>query len=175
MKEQDLGTNGFDLQARGAWLRWVLAFVPNPRDTLARVAAALEPGGRIAIHEYFAYESWNTVPHDPDFGEFVAAVMSSWRSRGGEPNVGLSLVPLLEEMGFEIHSTRTLTDVVDRQRPRWHWPAAFARSGLQRLVDLGDVTPEDGHRMSARIDSLLARGAWMVTPGVIEVIATKGR
>jgi SAM-dependent methyltransferase len=159
----------------GAWLRWILAFVPNPRRALECVVAALNAGGTIAIQEYFAYESWRLLPRDAEFEAFVSAVMASWRARGGEPNVGLDLVPWLESMGLEIRSTRTITDVVTRSSHRWHWPAAFALSGLERLIELGDVTPAAGERMRARIQALRTDDAWMVTPGVIEVIARRPR
>jgi hypothetical protein len=162
-------------RANGAWLRWILAFVPNPRRVLDAVVEALEPGGRIAIHEYFAYETWKLVPRDSDFEAFVAAVMTSWRARGGEPNVGLEVASWLESAGMEIRSTRTITDVVRRSHHRWHWPAAFALSGLERLIELGDVSPAAGARMRERIQALRTEDAWMVTPGVIEVIAAKPR
>jgi len=163
------------VRANGAWLRWILAFVPNPRRVLDAVVGAIEPGGRIAIHEYFAYETWKLVPRDPEFEAFVAAVMASWRARGGEPNVGLEVASWLERAGMEIRSTRTITDVVRRSHHRWHWSAAFALSGLERLIELGDVSPAAGARMRERIQALWTEDAWMVTPGVIEVIAAKPR
>src|SRR2546429_1551550 len=172
--QHDLASYAFDdVQADGAWLRWILAFVPHPRRVLRGLADALTPGGRVAIHEYFAYESWKVVPRDPEFESFVAAVMASWRARGGEPNVGLELASWLTAMGFQVQSTRTITEVVTRAHHRWHWPAAFALSGLERLIALGDVSPREGDRMRARIQALLTDDAWMVTPGVVEVIATK--
>jgi hypothetical protein len=174
--QQDLASATLsDLRADGAWLRWILAFIPNPRRALECVVAALNAGGTIAIQEYFAYESWKLLPRDVEFEAFVSAVMESWRARGGEPNVGLDLVPWLEGMGLEIRSTRTITDVVTRSSHRWHWPAAFALSGLERLIELGDVTPAAGEQMRARIQALWTDDAWMVTPGVIEVIARKPR
>jgi SAM-dependent methyltransferase len=172
--QQDLASatlNG--LRADGAWLRWILAFVPNPRRALECVVAALKAGGTIAIQEYFAYESWRLLPRDAEFEAFVSAVMKSWRARGGEPNVGLDIVPWLESMGLEIRSTRTITDVVTHSSHRWHWPTAFALSGLERLIELGDVTPAAGERMRARIQALRTEDAWMVTPGMIEVIARR--
>ena len=172
--QRDLATATFDEAiADGAWLRWILTFIPDPRCALSSVAAALRPGGAIAIHEYFAYETWKLVPRDADFEAFVAAVMASWRARGGEPNVGLEVPRWLESIGLEVESTRTVTDIVTRDSHRWHWPVAFALSGLERLVELGDVTPRDAERMRARIHALRTGDAWMVTPAVVEVIGRK--
>jgi len=172
--KRDLTTFTFDdIRADGAWLRWVLAFLPDPEHVLARIADALRPGASIAIHEYFAYETWKLVPADPVFESFVAAVMASWRAHGGEPNVGLKLAPWLEGAGLRITSTRTMTELVTPMQHRWYWPATFAHSGLERLVHLGDVTPADAERMRERFQEMWARGTRMMTPGVIEVIATK--
>lgn len=174
--QHDLADAAFDLAiADGAWLRWILAFVPNPRRALSSVVASLRPGGAIAIHEYFAYETWKLVPHDADFETFVAAVMASWRARGGEPNVGLEIPRWLELMGLEIVSTRTIADLVTRDSHRWHWPLAFALSGLERLVELGDVPPSDADRLRARMLALRTDDTWMMTPAVVEVIARKPR
>ena len=162
-----------DIRADGAWLRWVLAFLPDPERVLKHVAQALKPGAYIAIHEYYAYETWRLVPSDVVFESFVAAVMGSWRAHGGEPNVGLRVAPWLERLGFRIVSTRTITELVTPSQHRWYWPATFAHSGLERLVHLGDVAPGDAERMRESFREMWAQGTRMVTPGVVEVIATK--
>jgi SAM-dependent methyltransferase len=171
---EDLRTFGFDgVRARGAWLRWVLAFVPDPYLVLSGVANSRCSGARVVIHEYFAYETWGVLPRDAVYEEFVAAVMASWRARGGEPNVGLSLVPWLERLGLTIEHTRTVTDLVHPRHHRWHWPTAFALASVDRLVQLGDVDLEAADRFRQSIDTSRANGSWMMTPGVVEVIARK--
>ena len=170
----DLTTFPFsNLRADGAWLRWVLAFVPDPRSVLERLANALAPGACVAIHEYFAYETWKLVPADPVHESFVAAVMASWRARGGEPNVALQIAAWLDELGFVLEGSRTITELVTPRQQRWHWPATFAQTGLDRLVSLGDVEPDAAERMRESIDAMWSRGTSMVTPGVLELIARK--
>lgn len=77
--------------ADGAWARWVFAFVKRPRDLLARVGAALKPGGVLVVHEYFDYSTWRVAPRSPEIEEFVRVVMESWRANGGEPDIGLDM------------------------------------------------------------------------------------
>ena len=168
----DLNEFDFDgLVADGAWIRWVLAFVRQPRRVLSKLATALRPGGRLVIHEYFAYETWRVLPGDEEFDRFVAAVMQSWRRRGGEPNVGLSVIPWLEDLGFRILTTRTISELIRPNDPRWDWPTTFALSGVDRLVGLGDCSASDGERWRLRMRELFAAGPWMFTPSVLEVIA----
>jgi ubiquinone/menaquinone biosynthesis C-methylase UbiE len=173
-RAEDLETFDFDgVHADAAWLRWVLAFVPNPYRVLSGVVGTLRVGGRIVVHEYFAYETWKLVPQDAAYEEFVTAVMASWRARGGEPNVGLSLIPWLERLGLTIEHTRTMTYLVNPRHHRWHWPTAFAAAGIERLVKLGDVDSDAAHRMRRSVKDSWNDGAWMMTPGVVEVVARK--
>ena len=168
----DLDDFEFDgFSADGAWIRWVLAFVQEPRQLLSRLAKALRRGGRVVIHEYFAYETWKVLPRDEEFERLVSIVMQSWRARGGEPNVGLEIVPWLEGLGFRILVTRTIAHLSRSDDPRWHWPKTFALSGLPRLVELGALTSDEATQLDARLRTLFAANVWMFTPAVIEVIA----
>src|SRR6185503_19674761 len=140
LAEIDLG----DRVADGAWCRWVLAFLPNPRALLERIAQALKPGGVFVSHEYFDYASWRVLPRSPLFEEFVQAVMANWRKSGGEPDVALDIPRWLEELGFTIESTTPLIDAITPANPIWQWPASFMDVGLRRLIDLGAVSAERG-------------------------------
>lgn len=159
--------------ADGAWLRWILAFVPEPQRLLASICAAVRPGGRIVVQEYFAYETWQLMPEDTGFAAFVRAVIASWRSRGGEPNVGLAVPGWLEDLDFRILGVRAIVGVVTAEEHRWLWPTTFALSRLARLLDLGDVSEQDAVPMRKSIDRLIREGPRMITPAVIEVIAEK--
>ena len=161
------------LIADGAWIRWVLAFVPGPRALLARLASALRPGARLAIHEYSAYENWNVVPRDSDFERLVSAVMASWRRRGGEPNIGLEVPHWLKELGFRLISTRVISHRLTSADTRWQWPTTFALSGLERLIELGDLTAGEGSMIRSRLNELFASDCAMITPPVLEVVAER--
>lgn len=157
----------------GAWIRWVLAFVPDPRAALGRVARALRPGATLAIHEYFDYRTWRVVPRDADFEDFVAAVMASWRARGGEPDIALSLPGWLEELGFEVRPPRAIVEFASPRDDRWRWPMAFADTAVDRLLELGDITAGQAARMTGAIQRARSEGRRMVTPAVAEIIARK--
>ena len=95
--EQDLDDERFpDVQADGAWARWVFAFVTRPRDLLARVVRSLKPGGVLVLHEYCDYRTWRLLPRSAEHEEFVSLVMESWRAsrrRAGHSTLPALLAP----------------------------------------------------------------------------------
>ncbi|HUI63227.1 MAG TPA: methyltransferase domain-containing protein [Bacteroidota bacterium] len=163
-----------DLRADGAWVRWVFAFVKDPRKLLSRIACALKPGGVLVVHEYFDYFSWRTNPRSEAFEEFVRIVMKSWRAQGGEPDIGLQLYLWLKEMSFDIQMLLPIIDIVPPSNIVWQWPKAFVHVNVRRLVDLGylnDARAEEVERSFHEIEE--TPGALMVTPGVVELIALR--
>jgi SAM-dependent methyltransferase len=162
------------VMADRAWCRWVLSFTNKPRDVLARLGASLRPEGVVVLHEYFDYSTWRTAPRCLGLEEFVSAVMASWRASGGEPDVALSLPRWLEELGFELRCVRPIIDVVQPCHMTWAWLRAFIEVGRQRLVDLGHLSASRAESIwQAFIAAEAAPGTWMVSPGVLEIIATR--
>jgi len=163
-----------DGSADAAWSRWVFSFVERPRELLARVARALRPGGALVLHEYFDYGAWRAAPRDPAVEDFVARVMASWRARGGEPDIGLALLGWMHEVGLEIASTRALVEVAMPGSPHWPWLQRFAEIGIARLVELGELSAEQGQALAGAWAACAARpGVHMLTPGVLEIVAIR--
>lgn len=163
-----------NVEADGAWCRWVFAFVKRPRDLLARVADALKQGGVLVFHEYFDYSTWRLAPRLPEMEEFVSVVMESWRASEGEPDIGLDLPRWLEELRFEIRTLHPIIDIVSASNFVWQWPKAFLHVGLRRLVDLGHLTSDRASTISqAFTASEAAAHTLMITPAVLEVIAIR--
>lgn len=160
--------------ADGAWGRWIFAFVRHPRDLLARIGAALEPGGALVLHEYFDYRTWRTAPRCAAIEEFVDIVVDSWRAGGGEPDIALDIPRWLEELGFEVRELRPFIDVVSPSSPVWKWPESFIDVGLRRFVELGRLTEERADAMREAIAAASAEPhVRMITPAVLEIVATR--
>ena len=163
-----------NLNADGAWARWVFAFVRHPHELLKRAAAALKPGGAFVIHEYFDYSSWKLLPQSPELDEFVRIVIQSWRDEGGEPNIGLNLPVWLRELGFDLKALTPIIDVVPPTNFVWRWPTAFLQVGVQRLAKLGYLTDKRAEEISkALIQRESMPGTLMMTPAVLEIIAVR--
>ncbi|HWO56980.1 MAG TPA: methyltransferase domain-containing protein [bacterium] len=160
--------------ADGAWCRWVFAFLKQPRRLLEAIAPSLRHGGVLVIHEYFDYSTWRTTPRCPEIEEFVAEVMTNWRSDGGEPDIGLQLPLWLPECGFEIVEMRPIIDIVPPGNFIWQWPKSFVRIGPQRLVSLGLMTAERAHQIGEAFERVeKTPHALMITPAVMELIARR--
>src|SRR5690242_11665397 len=148
--EQDLASGALPVtQADGLWARWVFAFVPGPLDLLKRAVAALKPGGTIVLHEYLDYRTWRLHPESAVFDEFVREVMASWRANGGEPDIGPPLALALPELGVTVTSLLPIQEAVRAHDPLTAWPTAFIGTGIDRLVELGRITPDKGKAIHA--------------------------
>lgn len=186
VETHELDLDGAELPGSvdGVWARWVFAFVRTPRAVLARAASALRPGGSIVIHEYFDYRTWRLAPRSEPgsgglprgettpFESFVGAVMESWRANGGEPDIGLVIPGWLEELGLRV-SVRPIIEVISPRSFIWAWPKTFVESGTRRLVQLGRMRDDEAASIVAELSAAEEHGALMVTPAVLEIIATK--
>jgi ubiquinone/menaquinone biosynthesis C-methylase UbiE len=162
------------LEADGAWCRWVLAFLKDPRNLLTRIAGTLKRGGVFVAHEYFDYATWRLTPRCSEVEEFVELMMKTWRMHDGEPDVGLNLPRWLAELGFEITSLRPVVHIIPASDFLWQWTRTFIYSGLRRLVELDQLTSE---RARAIAEAFEAREAaphtLMITPAVLEILAVR--
>jgi SAM-dependent methyltransferase len=173
--ELDFATDALPVaNADAAWVRWVFAFLPDPKAALKKLVDALKPGGVIVIHEYLVYEAWRLAPRAPLFERFIAEVIANWRGSGGEPNIGRDLPAWLAEFGLTLEVTRPHSDILGRDDIMWHWPTSFFETHIDRLVELGRFPAELGHDMRAEFArAAAAPGTRMVTPIVVEIIARK--
>jgi len=163
-----------DVQADGAWCRWVFAFVPRRRELLARLARAIRPGGTVVLHEYYDYRTWRYVPRSEAIESFVQAVMDGWRANGGEPDVGMDLPGWLEEEGFEIRTLESIIHMVPAGNYVWQWAKAFLATGPERMVELGQLTRAQADAIAAAHAALEANPrARVITPAVVEIIAVR--
>ncbi len=161
---------GYDL----AWCRWVASFVTSVPRLVEWIHGCLRPGGRLVLHEYASYGTWQFAPPRPGLQEFVAEVMASWRASGGEPDVAPSLIEALGSAGFRVRETRPLVFTARPGELTWQWPAGFVATNVARLVELGRVSEAWGLAVLSELAAAEAdRASLMVTPLVLEVIAER--
>jgi phytoene dehydrogenase-like protein len=105
---------------------------------------------------------------------FVAEVMASWRENGGEPDIARSLPALLAAHGLVVEHVTPRVFAARPGEPMWRWPAAFVRSGAERLRELGRVDDRWVRSVVQALDDAERDPqAVMLTPLVLEVIAVR--
>jgi ubiquinone/menaquinone biosynthesis C-methylase UbiE len=173
--QADLDTDELPtVTADGAWVRWVFAFVKEPKLLVRKIAQRLRPGGTLVIHEYFDYKTWRLAPRSETFEWFVTKVVESWRADGGEPDVGLDLPIWLQDEGFEVVRREAMVEVIERGSFRWQWPATFLEVGLERLVDLGLVTLDEASKVRNEFHTRERdERTFMIPPSVLEIVARR--
>ena len=170
LTEQTLG----DLQFDAAWCRWVASFVSSPEKLIKTIAGALRPGGFAIFHEYSDYETFRVMPVKPALESFMVEVMASWRASGGEPNVARELPRLLAAAGLRVVEIRPYVRTVSPRDYTWQWPASFIEINLERLRELGRVTPEWVADVLREFKEAEANaGSWFTTPMFLEIVARR--
>jgi SAM-dependent methyltransferase len=162
-----------------AYARWVFCFVPDPASVVEGIARLLKPGGRLAVQDYFSYESMTLAPRHPAFTRVIKGIGDSWRARGGDPDVMARLPAICRQHGLEV---KHLSVSERLARPpaanmgstMWHWPDSFWRNFVPRLVDMKQITPEDAAAFhEAWAEASRNPDAFMVLPPVFDLIAIK--
>lgn len=156
-----------------AWCRWVCSFISSPESLIRGIADVMRPGGIAVFHEYVDYASWRFSPRLPLVEEYIRRVMHSWRADGGEPDIAMSLLPLLREHGFSIREAHPRVYCVSPDDPLWTaWISPFVRTNLRRLRELGEA---DAVWQNAVLTEFLNAESdpttLMLTPAVLEIIA----
>jgi SAM-dependent methyltransferase len=158
----------------GAWARWVLCFVPDPEAVVAGVAAALRPGGRFVVHDYFDYEGMALAPRSPAFARVVGAVAASFRARGGDPDVAGRLPGLFARHGLTVERVVVHQWIARPHEPRWAWPDTFFRAYVPKLVASGFLTTREAEDWRQDWDERCASGdGFMLMPTVLEVVGVR--
>ncbi len=167
--EQPLPT-AFD----AAYARWVLCFVRDPAAVIAGVARVLRPGGRLAIHDYFNYETMTAAPRRDIYTKVVRATANSWRDRGGDPDVMGRVPRFLADSGLELVHLAVHQRISRPGDTMWHWADSWWRTFTPKLVQMGYLTRQDQADMFAAMDEMAASPTdYVVPPPVYEILAVK--
>ncbi len=168
--EMELATNSLD----GMYCRWALAWVPKPKEVLAKVFDALKPGGKIVIHEYYDWSTHQTEPPLPNLSKAIKAAYQSLENSEGELNIGRYLPSILNDMGMNVTGYRLMSKLATPISFDWQWPKSFYESYFPRLVDIGFLTEKE---VDSALKDLLrlenTNGSSICCPLMLEIIAEK--
>ncbi len=156
-----------------AYARWVLCFVTDPEAVVRGIANALAPGGRLAVQDYFDYNSMTLVPRRRSHDLAVAATMRSWGDRGGDPDIGQRLPAMFEKRGFRLDDVRAHLRVARGSDTMFAWPNTWWHSFGPKLVAMGELAQSDCDELIDDLKKIEDGEGFVQCPAVYEFIATK--
>lgn len=164
------GEAPFDL----AWARWVLCFVREPDAVVRGVAAALRPGGRFVVHDYFNYGAMTMAPRRRSHDLAVLATMQSWREQGGDPDVMARVPGMLLAAGFRIDRLQVHQRIARGQDAMFAWPDTWWRTFAPKLVQKGLLAQRDCEQLVSDLQAIRSNPAeFIVCPPVFEIVAER--
>jgi SAM-dependent methyltransferase len=95
--DDPLEAGGYDL----VHCRLVLEHLPPHEAVVARLAAALRPGGWLVVEDYDVRVMALSAPHHPAWAAVNAAMIAALQAQGVNPLTGADLVRLLTAAGLE--------------------------------------------------------------------------
>ena len=163
-----------DASRDGAFARWVLCFVRDPAEVVARVARTLRPGGAFVVLDYCHYEGFAMAPRSEASERVIAAVAASFRQSGGDPEVGRDVPAFMRRAGLVVESLRPIVRLARPGTALWSWPWTFFENFLPGLVAAGGLSTED-HEAFVRDWAARSRDpdAFLLTPPMVEVIGRR--
>lgn len=127
----------------GVFMRWLLCFLPDTARIINAAAAALAPGGRIAVMDYFDYLSIKSFPDSEIFTRIFSTIFKSFADAGGDLNVGGKLPGLMQDAGLEITHVRPIIEAARPGDAVWEWVRSFQKIYLPQLVEKGYLSAAD--------------------------------
>jgi len=158
----------------GAYARWVLCFVRDPERVVRRVAEALRPGGRLAIHDYFNYRAFTFAPRSPALDRVVEAVQECWRRTGGDLDIQERVPAMMDRCGLEVREIRPVTAIARPGTPLWNWPRAFFRGFLPTLEEMRLIGAEERRAFDRDWEQRSADPtSFLFIPPMLDIIGVK--
>jgi ubiquinone/menaquinone biosynthesis C-methylase UbiE len=135
LEELDLERDAYDL----VFLRWVLAFVPNPLEVLRRLASFLRPGGTVVVMDY-NHEGISIFPPSRGFDAAVRACRAAYAARGGDTWLMGRIPPLFRAAGLAPAALEPHVIAGGPGSPAHRWLDAFFPYHTEHWVAAGHMT-----------------------------------
>lgn len=158
----------------GMYCRWALAWLPNPKEILAKVLQALKPGGRMVIHEYYDWSTFQTEPNFPPLTKAIKAALKSFKDSENEIDIGRQLPKLAGKLGINVLNIRPMVKLATPKDATWQWPKSFFHSYFPRLIEAGYLSQDEVSAALAALNELENQiGATIFCPMMMEIVAEK--
>ena len=169
LADAELPRNHYDV----IFARWVFLFLPDPAGHVRKLAAALKPGGVLAIQDY-CRETFLMVPTPPEWRAFVTADEEFFATQGGSASVAGKLPSLYREAGLEVVDITPTVKTGHPGSPVWTWLSTYFLGVMDQLGKLPPFSPAQARRLRQRwIDASAGKTSLMIAPAVFDVVGRK--
>lgn len=169
LADAELPRNHYDL----IFARWVFLFLPDPAGHVRKLAAALKPGGVLAIQDY-CRETFLMVPTPPEWRAFVTADEAFFATQGGDASIAGKLPSMYREAGLDVVDITPTVKTGHPGSPVWTWLTTYFLGVLDQLGTLPPFSPGQARRLRQRwIDASADTTSLMIAPAVFDVAGKK--
>jgi SAM-dependent methyltransferase len=169
LADAELPRNHYDV----IFARWVFLFLPDPAGHVRKLAAALRPGGVLAIQDY-CRETFLMVPTPPEWRAFVAADEAFFATQGGDASIAGRLPTMYREARLDVIDITPTVKTGHPGSPAWTWLTTYFLGVMGQLGKLPPFSPAQAARLRQRwIDANDDRTSLMIAPTVVDVVGRK--
>ena len=123
------------------FVRWVIAFVPDPEKFLTQLFATLRVGGIIAIQDYY-YEGLSLYPHGGIWDKIPDIVRSYYRSGGGDAYIAARIPEIFKRCGLRLVDFTPTCLSGGPASGVMEWAHRFFSTHIPLMADKGVITRE---------------------------------
>ena len=153
--------------------RWVFLFLPDPGGHVRKLAAALKPGGVLAIQDY-CRETFLMVPTPAEWRAFVAADEAFFATQGGDASIAGKLPKMYREADLDVIDVTPTVKTGHPLSPVWTWLTSYFLGVMDRLGTLRPFSPAQAKRLRQQwIDASAEKTSLMIAPALVDVVARK--
>ena len=157
-----------------AYARWLFCWLEDPAPAMARVAAALRPGGALALQEYLNWGAMHILPHNDHVANAIAACRRSWDLGKADMDFARRLPDLAPQLGLEIEHFQPISRLGATGSLEWQWVGTFLKGYLPKVAKMGLYDMGEHPALVAEWDRLEREGAsYIFTPVMSEAILRK--
>lgn len=153
--------------------RWVFLFLPNPGTHVKKLAAALKPGGMLAIEDYHR-DTFVMVPTPREWPAFLHADHAFFASHGGDASIAGRLPDLYTQAGLSLVEITPTIKTGHPGSPMWNWISTYFFGVMDRLAAFPPFTPAAAARLRKHWRTAARnRASLLIAPAVIDVVGRR--